>query len=72
MIADAIGMSVSRVNDFVKELEKAKLVEITRRGQGKTNHYKINFVVQKKNQLKMGIRILDFDISKSSFRHTDF
>jgi DNA-binding MarR family transcriptional regulator len=33
-LADAIGISVSRVNKFVKELEKAKLVEITRRGQG--------------------------------------
>ncbi len=53
-LADAIGMSVSRVNDFVKELEKVKLVEITRRGQGKTNHYKINFVVQKKKPAQNG------------------
>ena len=53
-LADAIGMSVSRVNDFVKELEKAKLVEITRRGQGRTNHYKINFVVQKKKPTRNG------------------
>lgn len=27
-LADAVEMSVSRVNDFVKELEKAKLIEI--------------------------------------------
>ncbi len=53
-LAAAIGMSVSRVNDFVKELEKAKLIEITRRGQGKTNHYKINFVVQKKKPAQDG------------------
>lgn len=53
-LADAIGMSVSRVNDFVKELEKGDLIEITRRGQGKTNHYKINFVVQKKKPTQNG------------------
>lgn len=41
-----IGMSKSRVNEFIKELEKAGLVEITRRGQGKTNMYKIKFVVR--------------------------
>ena len=30
-----------------KELQAADLIEITRRGQGKTNLYKIKFVVQK-------------------------
>ena len=53
-LAIAVGMSVSRVNDFVKELERAKLIEITRRGQGKTNYYKINFVVQKKKGAQNG------------------
>ena len=46
-LANAIGMSPSRVSEFTKELSKYKLVEITRRGQGKTNLYRINFVVQK-------------------------
>jgi DNA-binding transcriptional ArsR family regulator len=47
-LAVDIGMSKSRVNEHVKELEGAGLVEITRRGQGKTNFYKIEFVVRPK------------------------
>lgn len=46
-LAEAIGMSVSRVNEFVKALEAAGLVEIIRRGQGKTNLYRIKFTVAK-------------------------
>jgi len=46
-LAADMGMSQSRVSEFIKELEGAGLVEITRRGQGKTNLYKIKFVVQK-------------------------
>ncbi len=42
-----MGMSQSRVSEFIKELEGADLIEITRRGQGKTNLYKIKFVVQR-------------------------
>ena len=33
---------------FIKELEACSLIEITRRGQGKTNLYTINFVVKKR------------------------
>lgn len=47
-LAVDMGMSKSRVNDFIKELERASLVEIKRRGQGKTNIYKIKFVVRPK------------------------
>ena len=47
-LAGHMGMSVSRVNEFIKELEAAGLVEIKRRGQGKTNLYKVNFVVKGK------------------------
>ena len=47
-LADDLGVSVGSVNGFIKELEAAKLIEITRRGQGRTNVYKIGFVVQKK------------------------
>jgi CheY-like chemotaxis protein len=32
----------------LEELEATSLIEITRRGQGKTNLYTINFVVKKK------------------------
>jgi hypothetical protein len=46
-LAGDMGMSQSRVSEFIKELEEADLIEITRRGQGKTNLYKIKFVVQR-------------------------
>src|SRR6185437_7555019 len=46
-LAGDMGMSQSRVSEFIKELEGADLIEITRRGQGKTNLYKIKFVVQR-------------------------
>src|SRR5579872_7367184 len=51
-LAADMGMSQPRVSEFIKELQVAGLIEITRRGQGKTNLYKIKFVVQKgpKNQ----------------------
>src|SRR5919106_2731389 len=45
-LATHMGMSVSRVNEFIKELERAGLIEITRRGQGKTNLYRVNFSVK--------------------------
>ena len=43
-----MGMSVSRVNEYIKELEAAGLVDITRRGQGKTNLYRVHFAVKNK------------------------
>jgi hypothetical protein len=46
-LAEDMGMSQSRVSEFIKELAAAELIEITRRGMGKTNLYKIKFVVQK-------------------------
>src|SRR5580704_5669786 len=49
-LAGHMGMSVSRVNEFIKELEAAGLIEITRRGQGRTNLYKVNFVVKGKRK----------------------
>ena len=51
-LAEHMGMSRTRVNEFVKELERAGLMEIQRRGQGHTNLYKIKFVVQKKSRAK--------------------
>jgi hypothetical protein len=49
-LAGHMGMSVSRVNEYIKELEAGGLVEITRRGQGKTNLYKVNFRVKSKRK----------------------
>jgi biotin operon repressor len=46
-LAQHMGMSVSRVNEYIKELEAAGLIEITRRGQGKTNLYRVKFAVKK-------------------------
>ena len=51
-LGEDLGMSTSRVNDFIKELERAGFVEITRRGQGKTNLYKIKFVVKQKGRTR--------------------
>jgi hypothetical protein len=47
-LANDIGMSRSRVSEFVSELQQAGLVTIKRRGQGKTNIYKVHFQVQGK------------------------
>ena len=47
-LAQSLGMSIGSVSAFIKELEACNLIEITRRGQGKTNLYEINFVVKKK------------------------
>ncbi len=46
-LAQDVGMGIASVNRFIKELEACNLIEITRRGQGKTNFYTINFVVRK-------------------------
>ena len=43
-----IGMSRSRVTEYIGELEQARLVTIKRRGQGKTNLYKVHFRVKKR------------------------
>jgi hypothetical protein len=47
-LAEHMGMSVSRVNEYIKECERAGLIEITRRGQGKTNLYRVHFTVKNK------------------------
>jgi hypothetical protein len=46
-LATDMGITQGRVSQFIKELQQAELIEITRRGLGKTNLYKIKFVVQK-------------------------
>jgi len=49
-LAKNVGMGLASVNRFVKELEACSLIEITRRGQGKTNFYTINFIVKKQGR----------------------
>ncbi len=46
-LAKDMGMSRSRVTEFVTQLEKSGLITIQRRGQGKTNFYTIHFQVKK-------------------------
>jgi hypothetical protein len=47
-LAEHMGTHVSTVSRAIKELEECSLIEIERRGQGKTNFYTINFVVKKR------------------------
>ena len=47
-LAKDVGLGIASVNRFIKELEACELIEIARRGQGKTNFYTVNFVVRKK------------------------
>jgi hypothetical protein len=42
-LAEDIGMSIGRVNQFIKELEASDLIAITKCGQGKTNFYTVKF-----------------------------
>ena len=47
-LAEHMGSHVSTVSRAITELEDFSLIEIERRGQGKTNFYTINFVVKRK------------------------
>lgn len=49
-LAEHMGAHVSTVSRAMTELEEMSLIEIERRGQGRTNFYTINFVVQKKGK----------------------
>ena len=68
-LAADMGMSQPRVSQFIKELQAADLIEITRRGQGKTNLYKIKFVVHKapKGQRRIPFRSGEFHRSPLSY-----
>ena len=43
-----MGTHVAAVSRAIQELEASSLIDIDRRGQGKTNLYTINFVVKPK------------------------
>jgi hypothetical protein len=47
-LAEEMGCTRVRVTQFVKELQNEELIEVTRRGQGKTNIYKLHFRVKSK------------------------
>ena len=49
-LAEDIGVTRQSVNSFIKGLEKKGFLEIKRRGLGKTNLYKVRYVVQKKKK----------------------
>ena len=51
-LAEDMGMSRSRVTEFVTELEKAGLISVQRRGQGRTNLYTVHFQVTAKPKTK--------------------
>ena len=46
-LAEDMGMSRVRVTQLIGELERASLVTIQRRGQGKTNLYTVHFQVKR-------------------------
>ena len=49
-LAEHMGTHVATVSRAIAELEELSLIEIERRGQGRTNFYTINFVVKKKGR----------------------
>ncbi len=49
-LAEHMGAHVSTVSRSITELEDCSLIEIERRGQGRTNFYTVNFVVKKKSR----------------------
>jgi biotin operon repressor len=74
-LAEDMGMSRSRVTEFVGELEQSGLISIQRRGQGKTNLYTVHFQVQQpvdKNLQKSAGRHLGVSRLTSSRQRADF
>jgi predicted transcriptional regulator len=49
-LAGDIGTSVRSVKTYVKELESFGVIEIKRRGLGKTNIYRLHFTVSPKGK----------------------
>jgi len=47
-LAEDMGLTRPRVTQLLNELQEFELIEIERRGQGKTNFYTVNFVVKRK------------------------
>jgi biotin operon repressor len=53
-LAGDMGMSRTRVAEFIGQLKRAGLISIKRRGLGKTNIYTIHFRAQKPQPPKFG------------------
>ena len=53
-LAQELGCTRVRVTQFVKELQQLGLIEVTRRGQGKTNVYELHFRVTSKSGGRAG------------------
>jgi Helix-turn-helix domain len=49
-LAQHMGVNISTVSRAMTELHASSLIDIERRGLGKTNYYTINFVAQKKSK----------------------
>lgn len=47
-LADDMGAGERSVRTYLKELEDAKFLEVTQRGLGKTNLYRLHVTVQKR------------------------
>ena len=51
-LADDMGSAERSVRTYQKELEEAGFLEVTQRGLGKTNLYKLDLTVQRKGRTK--------------------
>jgi hypothetical protein len=69
-LATDMGMSRSRVTEFVTELEKGGFITIQRRGQGKTNIYSLRFAVKTAGD-KSSKRLSDVGRPTSRSRRAD-
>ena len=49
-LARDMGLTRPRVTQLLNELQTVDLIQIERRGQGRTNFYTINFVVKRKGR----------------------
>jgi len=49
-LAEHMGTHVATISRAIKELEEFSLIQIERRGQGRTNFYTVNFIVKKKTR----------------------
>jgi hypothetical protein len=68
-LAVDMGMSRSRVTEFVGELQRAGWLTVKRLGLGRTNHYTIHFQVKKLGDKMFKGR--PADVQKSARRHQD-
>jgi DNA-binding transcriptional regulator LsrR (DeoR family) len=61
-LAEDMGMSRSRVTEYVSELDQTGLITIQRRGQGRTNIYTVHSQVKSKPASRQTSRSRPADI----------